>query len=196
MTDAPRFEVPTSAPTVPDSPGFEAPAATPPSASAVRARAVAAARAQPAVVADADEVAYAGFVTRALAFAIDAGVINVVAIAVAAVAALASTIVFIPSDVKTVLVAIGAAAWVVWSVAYFAAFWATTGVTLGNRVMKIRVRRASGNAKLGYRRALQRFAGLILAVIPLMVGLLPILMTERRRGLQDHLGDTVVVYDR
>ena len=99
MTDTPRFDAPT----------------TP----AVWARAVAAARAQPVVVADTDEVAYAGFVTRALAFAIDAAVISAVAIAVAAVAALASTIVFIPADVKTVLLAIGAAAYVVWSVAYF-----------------------------------------------------------------------------
>ena len=117
------------------------------------------------------------------------------AVAVAAVAALASTIVYIPDDAKTVLIAIGAAAFVVWSVAYFVGFWATTGVTLGNRLMEIRVRPAIGDT-LGYRRAVQRFAGLVLAVIPLLAGLLPILVTERRRGLQDRLADTVVVYER
>jgi uncharacterized RDD family membrane protein YckC len=137
---------------------------------------------------------YAGLVTRALAFAIDAAVIDGAALLVVAVVALASTVLHIPEDVKTVLLAIGAAAYVVWATGYFVSFWATGGRTVGNRVMYIRVAPAGGG-KLGYRRAVLRFGGLLLAVVPLLLGLVPILFNDRRRGLQDGIADTVVVHD-
>jgi uncharacterized RDD family membrane protein YckC len=136
----------------------------------------------------------AGLVTRALAFAVDAAVIDGAALLVVAVGALAGTGLHIPDDVKTVLLAIGAAAYVVWGTGYFVSFWATGGLTLGNRVMYIRVAPAGGG-KLGYRRAVLRFAGLLLAVLPLLLGLVPILFNDRRRGLQDAIADTVVVHD-
>jgi uncharacterized RDD family membrane protein YckC len=143
---------------------------------------------------DAVDTPYAGIVTRAIAFAIDAAVIDGAAILVVAVVALAGTVLHIPGDVKTVLLAIGAAAYVIWGVGYFAAFWATDGRTLGNRVMYIRVAPAAGG-KLGYRRAVQRFVGLVLAVVPLGLGLVPILFNKRRRGFQDRLADSVVVHE-
>jgi uncharacterized RDD family membrane protein YckC len=43
------------------------------------------------------------------------------------------------------------------------------------------------------RRAVFRFACLILAAIPLLAGFLPILFDDRRRGLHDMLAGTVVV---
>ena len=44
-------------------------------------------------------------------------------------------------------------------------------------------------------RSLVRFVGLVLAIVPLFAGFLPILFTERRRGLPDLLAGTVVVYE-
>jgi uncharacterized RDD family membrane protein YckC len=146
------------------------------------------------VSASAGEERYAGLVTRAIAFAIDAAVIDGAAVLVFAVVALASTVLHIPKDVRTILLAIGAAAYVLWAAGYFVAFWATNGRTLGNRLMYIRVVPADGG-KLGYRRAIQRFVGLVLAVLPLFLGLVGILLTERRRGFQDRLANTVVVHD-
>jgi uncharacterized RDD family membrane protein YckC len=140
------------------------------------------------------EQPYAGFVTRAIAFAVDAAVIDGVALLVVAIVALASTVLYIPSDAKTVLLAVGAVAYAIWGAGYFIAFWATGGRTLGNRVMYIRVASPEGG-KLGYRRAVQRFAGLILAVLPFGLGLVPILINDRRRGLQDKLANSVVVHD-
>jgi uncharacterized RDD family membrane protein YckC len=137
---------------------------------------------------------YAGLVTRAIAFAIDAAVINAAALLVAAVIALASTVLYIPSDAKTVILAVGGAAYVLWSAGYLIGFWATTGRTLGNRLMYIRVVPAKGG-KLGYRRAFRRFVGLVIAVIPLMLGLAGILVNDRRRGFHDRLADTVVLYE-
>ena len=109
--------------------------------------------------------------------------------------ALASTVLLhIPGEVKTILLVIGGVAYVLWSGGYFIAFWATDGRTLGNRVMFIRVVPANGG-KLGYWRAARRFVGLILAVLPLFLGLVGILLSERRRGFQDRLANTVVVHD-
>ena len=43
-------------------------------------------------------------------------------------------------------------------------------------------------------RALVRLVGLVLAIVPLFAGFLPVLFDRRRRGLQDYLARTVVLY--
>ena len=135
---------------------------------------------------------YEGLVTRSIAFALDAAVINLVAIAVAAVVGLAVSVLSVPDWAETALLAIGGVAYIIWSIAYFATFWSTTGQTPGDRVMQIRVCRADGS-RLNVRRSVFRLGCLVLAAIPLFAGFLPILFDDRRRGLQDMLAGTVVV---
>jgi uncharacterized RDD family membrane protein YckC len=135
---------------------------------------------------------YVGLVTRSIAFALDALVINLLALAVGAVVALAVSVLSVPDWAETALVAIGGVAYIVWSITYFATFWSTTGQTPGDRVMQIRVCRADGG-RVGVGRSVVRLAGLVLAAIPLFAGFLPILFDKRRRGLQDMLAGTVVV---
>jgi uncharacterized RDD family membrane protein YckC len=135
---------------------------------------------------------YVGLVTRALAFALDAALINVTAILVAAVVSLTFSVVTVPHDVTVVAAAVGGVVYLLWTVGYFVTFWATTGQTPGSRLMRIRVVPASGE-RLPLRRAIVRFVGLTLAIIPLFAGFLPILVDDRRRGLQDILARTVVV---
>src|SRR5437763_630874 len=135
---------------------------------------------------------YAGLVTRAIAFAIDALIIDTVALATGAVVALTLSVLSISKSTNSVIIAIGGAAFVVWSVAYFVTFWSTTGQTPGNRVMEIRVARTDGDGPLGLAHAVIRFAGLIAAALPLFAGFVPILVNERRRGLQDWLAGSVV----
>ena len=134
---------------------------------------------------------YVGLVTRAIAFAIDAAIVNAVAIVVAAIVALTLTIVSKPDELRGVLIAIGGVAWLLWTVGYFATFWSTTGQTPGNRILRIRVSAADGQA-LPLRRALVRFVGLTLAAIPLFAGFALILFDDRRRGLHDMLARSVV----
>jgi uncharacterized RDD family membrane protein YckC len=136
---------------------------------------------------------YVGLVTRALAFGIDAAIINLVAIVVGAIVALTFSIVSVPQEVRTVAIAAGGVLYVLWSIGYFVTFWSTTGQTPGNRVFEIRVRGAAGEARLRPRRAALRFLGLTLAAIPLCAGFLLILFDDRRRGLQDLIARTVVV---
>jgi uncharacterized RDD family membrane protein YckC len=135
---------------------------------------------------------YVGLITRALAFAIDAGIINAVAIVTAAVVSLTFSVVTVPDDVQVVVAAAGGVVYLLWTVGYFVTFWATTGQTPGSRVLRIRVIPASGD-RLPPRRAVVRFIGLTLAAIPLFAGFLPILVDDRRRGLHDMLARTVVV---
>jgi uncharacterized RDD family membrane protein YckC len=135
---------------------------------------------------------YVGLVTRALAFAVDAAVINAVAIVVAAVAALILSVVGVSDTLDTVIAAVGAAAFLLWIVAYFVVFWSATGQTPGNRLFQIRVCRARDGAVPSPRAALLRLGGLFLAALPLFAGFLPILLDDQRRGIHDMLAGTVV----
>ena len=135
---------------------------------------------------------YVGMVTRTLAFAIDAAIINAVAILVTAVVGLALSVIAVPEGVRVVTLALGGMAYVVWNVGYFVGFWTATGQTPGARMLGFRVRTAQME-RLSTRRALVRFAGVVLAAIPLFAGFLLILVDGRRRGLHDRIAGTVVV---
>jgi len=160
---------------------------------AARAQAAAAERAHgpPAPVEQPNE--YAGLVTRAIAFAVDALVVNLAGISVAVVVGLGLSILDIPDEIDTVLLVVGGLLFAAWSIGYFVAFWSTTGQTPGDRLMLIRVRQAGTDQSPPARRALLRLVGLFLAALPLLLGFLPILLTERRRGLHDYIAGTVVV---
>ena len=137
---------------------------------------------------------YAGFVTRAIAFAIDIAIIDVAAAFVGIVVGLGLSALDVPDAVKTVAVAVGAVAFIAWSVGYFATFWSTTGQSPGARVMGIRVVCAHGDEPVGVKASIVRLVGMVLAAIPLCAGFLLILVDDRRRGLQDVLARTVVRY--
>jgi uncharacterized RDD family membrane protein YckC len=140
------------------------------------------------------ELRYEGLVTRGIAFAVDAAVIDLVAIVVAGAVALALSVLSVPKEsVDTVLIAAGGALFLAWSVGYFLTFWSTTGQTPGSRLMRITVCAADDGSVLRPRRAAVRFAGLVLAAAPLLAGFLPILFDDRRRGLHDMLAGTVVI---
>jgi uncharacterized RDD family membrane protein YckC len=60
------------------------------------------------------------------------------------------------------------------------------------RLTSLRVLTGSGGPPSAWR-ALVRFVGLILAIIPLFAGFVPVLFDDRRRALQDYLAGTAVV---
>ena len=137
---------------------------------------------------------YAGFVTRAIAFAVDVALVDFAAVIVAIVVGLGISAFEVPDVVVTIAVAVGAVAYLAWFVGYFAMFWSTTGQTPGARLMGVRVVCAHGGETVHLGRAIVRLAGMALAAIPLFAGFLLILVDDRRRGLQDRLARTVVVY--
>jgi uncharacterized RDD family membrane protein YckC len=134
---------------------------------------------------------YGGLITRTLGAAIDALLINLAALAVAAVVALVLSIFPVPHEKKQVLAAIGGVLFAVWVVAYFVTFWSTTGQTPGDRVMRVAVRRENGG-QLKPLRALWRLVGAVVGLV-LFLGYIPILLNRRRRALHDWMAGTVVI---
>jgi uncharacterized RDD family membrane protein YckC len=143
------------------------------------------------VAADAEDPEYVGFITRVIAFAIDAALIDFVALIVAVVVALIFSVVPESDTVKTIVVACGGVAFVIWCVAYFVVFWTTTGQTPGSRTMSIRVVHVDGG-RVRLRNAIVRLGGLVVS-LPFLWGFVPILVDDRRRGVFDRLARTVVV---
>lgn len=137
---------------------------------------------------------YAGFVTRAIAFAIDVALVDLAAAMVGIVVGLGISALDVPDVVVTVAVVAGGVAFVAWSVGYFAMFWSTTGQTPGARVMGIRVVCARSGGALHVRAAALRLVGMVLAALPFCAGFLLILVDDRRRGLQDRIARSLVVH--
>ena len=131
-----------------------------------------------------------GLFTRAISWVLDAVVINFAAIVAGLGAALVLSIFPVSGDVKPALEAIAGGLYLLWAAGYFIAFWSTTGQTPGARVMQIRLVTAN-RERLKPARALVRWVGMNLAMIPLFAGYLPILF--RRRGFPDWLAHTLVL---
>ena len=134
----------------------------------------------------------AGVFTRALAFALDVGALNLAFIAISAIVAFVASVVF-PSGATAPALAIGALAWLVAGGVYLISFWCLTGQTPGMSIVGIRVV-SPESPRITLRMAIRRLLGLGLAVIPLGLGFLGIIYSERRRGLEDVIGHTEVHY--
>jgi uncharacterized RDD family membrane protein YckC len=137
---------------------------------------------------------YAGLVTRTIAFALDAAIVNGVALLVGVTIGLGVSILHLPKQVETAIAAIMGLVWALWLIGYFTFFWSTTGQTPGDRVMRIQVIDRHNRGSLRPMRAALRFGWLILAAIPLFAGILIMLWDDRQRCLQDRLARTIVVH--
>ncbi len=144
--------------------------------------------------APADVETEAGLATRAVAFAVDAAVVNGVAVVVAVAGGLALSILHLPSNLDAVIVAIGGVVWIGWTIGYFVLFWSTTGQTPGDRLMHIQVIGAGNRLPIKPVRAAVRVGGVVLAVLPLGAGIWMMLWDDRRRCFQDRLAHTLVMY--
>lgn len=136
---------------------------------------------------------YVGFVTRAVGLTVDALLLNAIAIVIGAAVTLIASVLGADSSLNALEAVIGGFAWFLWSAAYFVTFWTLTGQTPGNRLLGIRVVPAAGGPVKPIR-AVRRFIGLLISAIPLGAGFLPVLVDDRRRGLHDRIGGTVVVW--
>jgi uncharacterized RDD family membrane protein YckC len=78
---------------------------------------------------------------------------------------------------------------------YFVIGWAEFATTVGMRLLRLRVVRASDGEPIGFLRAVLRYVTLFVTalVIPLVLVAIPIVIDSRRRGLHDHVAGSVVV---
>jgi uncharacterized RDD family membrane protein YckC len=136
---------------------------------------------------------YVGFVTRAVGLTVDALLLNAIAIVIGAAITLIASVLGADSSINAVEAVIGGFAWLLWSAGYFVTFWTLTGQTPGDRLLGILVVPAAGG-RFKPMRAVRRFIGLLISAIPLGAGFLPVLVDDKRRGLHDRIGGTVVVW--
>ena len=137
-----------------------------------------------------ENVPYIGLSTRLLSWVVDVVLINLVAIITGVGAALIASIFPITKNLKPVFVAIGSTVYVLWTAGYFVALWSITGQTPGSRLMQVRLVTASGG-KVKPLRALVRWIGMNLAMVPLPWGYVPI--PFKRLGFPDWLAHTRVI---
>jgi len=136
---------------------------------------------------------YGGIATRAIALAADAAVTIILFMSVVGIVALVASLVggLRPEWLVGALLASG---WMLIAGTYFVLFWSSAGQTPGMRLLRMRVHGHAGDPP-SIGRSLVRLVGLVLAIVPMFAGFIPVLFTERRRGLPDFLAGTVVVYD-
>jgi uncharacterized RDD family membrane protein YckC len=134
-----------------------------------------------------------GVATRAIALAADAAITIVFFMSVVGTAALVASLVggLRPEWLVGALLASG---WFLIAGTYFVLFWSSAGQTPGMRLLRVRVHGPSGDPP-SIGRSLVRLVGLVLAIVPMFAGFVPVLFTERRRGLPDFLAGTVVLYE-
>jgi len=136
----------------------------------------------------------AGAVSRALALAIDAGLLNGFFFLVSALVAVVITDVFNADRSSAPALVLGAGAWIVAGSTYLVLFWSLSGQTPGMGFMGVHIERG-GSRRLGLRGALRRLVGFGLSVLTLGLGFLGVITDADRRGWQDRMGRTDVVYD-
>ena len=136
---------------------------------------------------------YGGIATRAIALATDAAVTIVLFMSAVGIVALIASLVggLRPEWLVGALLASG---WTLVVGTYFVLFWSAAGQTPGMRLLHVRVRGPAGDTP-SIGRSLVRLVGLVLAIVPMFAGFVPVLFTQRRRGLPDFLAGTVVLYD-
>lgn len=136
----------------------------------------------------------AGFISRLVAFSIDAVLIVIVvgllAWVVSQVEILFET--FLPRDIDLVKSYVFAVPFIIGL--YYVGLWALTGATIGKWFLGLRVVRADGfPPTIG--RSLIRFIGYALSAIVFFLGFIWVLFDDERRGWHDELAGTWVVYD-
>lgn len=136
---------------------------------------------------------FAGLVTRGVALTIDGGV----ALLLFAVGGVAVSLVMAAlnvADFGTTASLLGAGTvWFAFLSAYFVLCWATSGQTLGMRMMGLQLVNGAG-APPSLWRSIVRYVGRALSIALLFAGYLLILVHPRRRTLHDILAGTFVVY--
>lgn len=137
---------------------------------------------------------YSGAVSRLVAFATDVavswGLYSLWAALINGVVKLATGHSYTLSNHKILTFTTLAA----WEFIYFSYQWAVSGKTLGMAIFGLQVVTAEGGP-IGPRQAAVRTLGVALCLLTLGIGFLGIVFQRERRGLDDLLAGTAVVYD-
>lgn len=150
---------------------------------------------------------YAGFASRLVAFVLDAVILSLTIVLTTWLTAQV-LIYFARVDIRTCppvtvfrlsLITCAVVAWglkifaVIFPFLYLLAFWMLSGQTIGHYVLGLRVVRMNGK-RISLISGILRIIGYALCFLTLGLGFLLILASDQRRGLQDRLAGTCVIY--
>ena len=133
----------------------------------------------------------AGLASRAVAFAIDYGVVSLFLFVLSALVNLIAGF-FTNKPPGIVALLFGAIAFGVVGAVYLLAFWTLDRQTPGMRFMRLRIEPVVED-DVSFWDALRRLVGFVVSFV-FFIGYLMILFSDRRRGLLDRIADTVVIY--
>jgi uncharacterized RDD family membrane protein YckC len=137
---------------------------------------------------------FAGSFSRAMALGIDGGIVyGSLLLISAAIAALISVFAKGAQHGGTVVLAIGAVAWIVIASIYLVVFWSGAGRTLGMSFVAIRMLSEDGEP-VRPGQAIRRAIWLGISALPFFLGFLGVLYERERRGWPDRRAHTVVCY--
>jgi uncharacterized RDD family membrane protein YckC len=139
----------------------------------------------------------AGLVTRALALAVDAALVNAAFFALSALFDYAVSAFAEWDQGASYALITGTTFYLAMIAGYLVFFWTLTGQTPGMRFLGIRLDDYDGTPSLSAAAAVRRLIGVVLSVLPLGAGFLVVLLSDRRRGVHDRIGRTeVILVDR
>jgi len=79
------------------------------------------------------------------------------------------------------------------SIAYFVYFWSTSGQTLGQKMVKVRVVGADSGETITAGRAGIRYVGMLISVWLIFLGLIWVAIDPRKQGWHDKMANTLVI---
>jgi len=139
----------------------------------------------------------AGFVTRLMAYLLDALVLTIILAGGAwlfvQVDALLGELT-LSDNIRISATTLWALMVPVIIVFYYVMFWSLTGQTLGKMVLGLRIVGRDGKPP-GIGRSFIRLIGYLLSMLALWMGYLWIIVDDQRKGWHDHMASTWVVYD-
>lgn len=199
MAPPPPAMVPPPAPPTPQVPppmaepaaaGFAPPAApAPPEAPAPAHSAP-----PPGIQTTREDMEYAGFWIRLLAYLIDVVIVSIAYCIILIPVGLAGRVLSRNAPgLGAMIMAVGyliAGAFGIW---YLLHFWARDGATPGKKLLHLKIVREDGVEPMGYGAAALRLLGYMASSFIFFIGFLMIAFTDRRRGLHDLIAKTVVI---
>lgn len=137
---------------------------------------------------------FAGAFSRALALAVDAGIVyGSLLLISAAIAALINAFSTGDQHAGTVVIALGFSAWSLIAITYLVVFWSGAGRTPGMSFVALRMLSEDGE-RVRPGQALRRAIWLGISALPFFLGFIGVLYERERRGWPDRRAHTVVCY--
>jgi uncharacterized RDD family membrane protein YckC len=152
------------------------------------------------------DVRYAGFWIRLVAYLIDAVVLNVIAVPLNFAAFGNSGFTCVTTNYTVISSGAsfngvnyacsptgpGYLIYFLLGLVYFTFMW-STGATLGQRVLRLRVVDPVTKEPLSLGRSFARYLGFVISAIPLAIGLIWAAFDRRKQGWHDHMANSVVL---